>query len=326
MKNQTIEIKQKVRNVKTLHFFMMVVWPILLFAAIGLDGFYTSILETNFSYSMGISNMLLILLWLLYAYFMLAIMRNYNLQEIMSEYCEFDAYLECMTYLEKFYILKKSRLSQRLNRTDAYLVSGDFDAAYENLNRFKELYPKLSIKTQMMYDYFWCRFYGELEDAENYKICLDVFQKNWLNNPNLSRKLMRQAAMLFQELAFRQMVFEKNGIAVKSYLTKVYKAGRIGTKYDFIKYCYFMGKAEYILENLMLAKHWFAQTVSFGLKEQMTKNAKQLLDRLEEMHIPYALTPPSDNVYYGKPKSMRISSGLLSIFLSLLLVLVIIAH
>ena len=85
-----------------------------------------------------------------------------------------------------------------------------------------------------------------------------------------------------------------------------------------------MGKAEYVLENLMLAKHWFAQTVSFGLKEHMSKNAAELLEKLEQMQVPYALNPPMDNVYYGRVKTMKISSGVLSIILSLALVLVLI--
>ena len=323
MENITTEIKQRVRNVKVLHFIMMVVWPLLVIAFVGLDAFFSATTQDMVA-SPRFAYMLLMMLWLVYAYFMLAIMRNFNLQQIMSEYCEFDAYLECMTYLEKFYVSKASRMAQKLNRTDAYLVKGNFDAAYENLNKFKTLYPKLSLKAQMMYDYFWCRFYGELEDEKNYYICLKVFQNNWMNSENLSKKLKRQALFLFQELALRQMIFEKNGIAVKNYLSKIYKAGQIGTRYDFFKYCYFMGKAEYVLENLMLAKHWFAQTVSFGLKEHMTKNATELLDKLEQMQVPYALSPPADNEYYGRMKSLKISSGVLSIFLSLALVLVLI--
>lgn len=315
-------MEQKKRIVKIVHFIMMIVWPvlwpILLFADIAVTE-----LEIDAFRRFQTYGFLLIFMWLMYSHFMLSIIRNYNLQSLVSEYCDFEGYLECMKYLEKFYFSKRGRLSQRISCTDAYLVKGDFDAAYANLMEIKPEYQKLGLRTQMTYDYFWCRFYADLEDVENYKICLKVFQDRWLQQGKNSARITRHAVFIMQELIFRLTILDGNSVSARNYLNQMYKNGKLVNKYDFIKYCYYRGKIEYISENLMLAKHWFAQTVSFGLQEHMSRNASKLLEKLDEMHVPYALNPPEQNQFYGRTGGMRMMPGFLSILLSFIILMMI---
>lgn len=320
---RTKTVKNKVRWVKVFHILMMIGWPVLVILVTVADTYLFRLYRRSYTPYYNPLPMILFFIWLLYVYFMMIIMRNYNLQTIATQECDFDAYLECVEYLEKFQ-LPKTKRSQRINRTDAYLIRGDFEAAYGNLMRMKEQYQVCTDRTKMMYDYFWCRFYAELEDVENFHICLNVFRNNWIHNPGVKRRLQGQAMTLLQELNFRDMIFAGKNDRIKADMLNLYASGRLSSRYEFVRYCYYMGRLEYNMNNLPVAKHWFAQTVSFGLHEFMSRRAEDFLVRMEEMQVPYAEVAPAQNQYYCNSRNFSMVSGLISILAGLMLVIVLI--
>lgn len=316
-------VAKKFRNVKILHVIMMIGWPTVVILMVVGDSILYQFSRRTYTpwYHPGV--MFMIFLWLMYTYFMLLAMRNYNIRSIATECCDFDAYLACMQYLEKFQF-KKVKLSQRINRTDVYLIQGNFDAAYENLMQMKAYYGKCSPRAQMMYDYLWCRFYAEQDDIPNFHICMDAFRNNWIHNMQVKRSLQNQAEKLLQELNFRDMMFAGKSERIKADMMNLYAAGKLGSKYEFVKYCYYMGRLEYSMNNLSIAKHWFAQTVSFGLRENMSYRAADFLAKLDEMRVPYAAVPPPQNQYYCNSRPFSMSSGIISILIGLIPVIMMI--
>jgi len=320
---RTKAVKSRVRWVKTLHFLMMVGWPVMLMLMAVGDSFLFTVFKRSYMPYYNPFSMLLIFFWMFHVYFMMTVMRNYNLRSLAIQECDFDAYLECVQYMGKFQFAKVKR-SQRVNLTDAYLIKGDFDAAYANLMQLKEYYPSFHNRTKMMYDYFWCRFYAELEDVQNFHICMNAFRNNWIHNPNVKRRQQAQAIVLLQEMNFRDMMFAGKNDRIKADMMNLYAAGKLGSRYEFVRYCYYMGRLEYNMNNLEVAKHWFAQTVSFGLQEYMSKRAAGFLARLDEMQVPYAAVPPAQNQYYCNSRKFSMAAGIVSILFGLLLMVVLI--
>jgi len=303
-------VNRQVQSVKILHTILMLVWP----AASSLIVFF-SIMSFQHKDSYTLFAVVLMIFWMIYSYFMLIVMRNINLQSIAVDSCDFDAYLECMKYLEKFYLNKQAGIGQKVNCTDAYLIRGDFPGAYKNL---MELWQSASIftrQTRMMYDYFWCRFYAELDDAENFAICLEYFRNHWLRQTDLRENLRNKAGLLQQEMNFREMLFQGRNIQAKEYLTGMYRRERLRSQYEFLKYCYFMGRIEFAMANFSVAKHWFAQTVSFGLRDHMSNTALLFLKKLEEMHISYSIYPPENNEQHLIHPAFSMLSGIISILM-----------
>jgi len=259
----------------------------------------------------------LIFLWLMYTYYMIAVLRNFNLQTLAFEDCDFDAYLEALQYTEKFFFTKRNRYAQQVGRTDGYLLKGDFDGAYQHLMSMKPYYTQLSTRSRMMYDYYWCAFYAELGDSKNFGVCMNVFRNTWIANISNSRGIQRHAGKLYEHLAMYALFFEGKNERAKDYLSMLYNTGRLGTKYEFVKYCYYMGVADYNMQNLMHAKHWFAQVVSFGLSEHMSRKAKGFMEKLEMMQISYAPMPPSQNKYYFRTRNLKTGSVVISILFGL---------
>ncbi|MBQ5376609.1 MAG: hypothetical protein IIU45_07075 [Lachnospiraceae bacterium] len=296
MKQKRVKVSTKIMQVKVLHTVLMLVWPfaatgllLLLFIFFGTRHLQPSILVLG-----------LALMSLYSIYRALVLLRNLDLQSIIVDDCDFDAYIECMKFLEKFYIYYRAGLYPRVFSTDAYLLKGDFATAYSHLMGMWNEVQKAHGTTRMMYDYFWCRFYGEVEDAENFEICMKHFRETWLENVNLGALLRRQGYMLEMELNFREMMLTGQYVKAIDFLTKLYKQGRLNTRYEFYKYCYFMGRNEFALSHFGKAKHWFAQTVSFGLQEHMGNAAKAYLDKLEEWGVPYDPQVPENNTPYGR--------------------------
>ncbi len=312
-------MRKSVRRVKALHVMMTLLWPVIVVSVVSGGGYLYGTYRQTYTPYYSPAGMLLLVGWLLYVYFMMVVMRNYSLQAIATEECDFEAYLECVQYLEKFQF-PGTRRSQRINRTDAYLLLGDFNAAYDNLMQMKPEYDRCNNRTRMMYDYFWCRFYAELEDTRNFRICMDAFRNNWIHNPQVRRRLQAQAIALLQELNFRDMMFAGKNDRIKADMMNLYAAGRLGSRYEFVRYCYYMGRLEYNMNNLQIAKHWFAQTVSFGLHEYMSRRAADFLAMLDAMQVPYSPVPPAQNQYYCNRRSFRMSSGIISILLGLVFV------
>lgn len=312
-------VRKSVRRVKALHVLMTLIWPLILAALLIAESFLYRAYQRAYLPHYNPAGMALLFFWFLYVFFMLLILRNYNLQIIATQECDFAAYLECVKYLEKFQFPQVKR-SQRVNRTDAYLLIGDFDAAYHNLMELKPQYERLSNRARMMYDYFWCRFYGELEDTGNFRICMDVFRNNWIHNPQVKRRLQNLAIALLQELNLRDMMFSGKEERIKADMMNLYAAGQLGSKYEFVRYCYYMGRLEYNMNNLQVAKHWFAQTVSFGLQEYMSRRAADFLEMLDRMQVPYAAVPPAQNQYYCNRRNFNAVPLVISILAGLLVV------
>lgn len=322
---ETKTVRKNVRWVKVLHVLMTLIWPTVMAALIIAESLlYRTYQRTYLPYYNPVGLMFLFF-WLMYVFFMMLLMRNYNLQTIATQECDFAAYLECVKYLEKFQFPHVKR-SQRVNCTDAYLLMGDFDAAYHNLMELKPQYERLNNRARMMYDYFWCRFYGELEDTRNFHICMDVFRNNWIHNPQVKRRLQAQAITLLQELNFRDMMFSGKEERIKADMMNLYAAGQLGSRYEFVRYCYYMGRLEYNMNNLQVAKHWFAQTVSFGLHEYMSSRAADFLEMLDRMQVPYAAVPPAQNQYYCNRRNFNVASCVISILAGLLVVLAVIFY
>lgn len=317
---RTKTVKKSVRCVKALHVLMTLVWPPLVVAIVAVANYLQHIYQRAYTPYYNPVGTLLLFFWFIYAFFMMVMMRNYNLQTIATQECDFDAYLECIKYLEKFQLPGAKRI-QRVNQTDAYLLIGDFDAAYRNLMELKPQYERLNNRSRLMYDYFWCRFYAELEDTENFRICMDAFRNNWIHNLQVKRRLQAQAMALLQELNFRDMMFAGRSERIKADMTNLYAAGRLGSRYEFVRYCYYMGRLEYSMNNLQVAKHWFAQTVSFGLQEYMSKRAADFLAMLDAMQVPYAAVPPAYNQYYCNRRGFNMITGVISVLVGLVLVL-----
>lgn len=315
---RTKTVKKKVRWIKALHVLMMIGWPVLVVASTVADSLLVYVYRPY-----NPASMLLMFIWLVYVYFMMTMMRNYNLQSIATQDCDFEAYLECVRYLGKFQFAR-NRNMQGINLTDAYLIMGDFDAAYANLMQMQQYYASMNNRTKMMYDYFWCRFYAELEDVENFHICMNAFRNNWIHNTAVKRRLQNQAVNLLQELHFRDMLFSGRNDRVKADMMKLYSAGRIGSRYEFVRYCYYMGRLEYNMNNLETAKHWFAQTVSFGLHEYMSRRSADFLKMLDDMRVPYAAVPPAQNQYYCNSRHFSMAYGVISILFGLFFVVALI--
>ena len=315
MNNRNIIVTKKLKTVKVMHVLMMIGWPILLVISMIADSYLFQNMDTYSPFAV-----LLIFIWLLYTYYMVAILRNFNLQTIASEDCDFETYLEALLYVEKFFVFKKSRYGQRVGRTDGYILKGDFDGAYQHLMSLKPYYNSLTSRSRMLYDYYWCVFYAELGDSKNYRICLNVFQNNWIWNTANSKSIQRQASRLFEQLFVQGLIFEGKNEKAKECLSTLYRSGKLSTKYEFIKYCYYMGVVDYNIQNLMYAKHWFAQVVSFGLSEHMSKKAQKFLDKLEEMQISYSPLPPAQNQYYFRTRNLKTGSIFLSILMGLLFI------
>ncbi len=322
---RTKAVAKKVRCVKALHVLMMIGWPILVVVATVTDSILFYEYRRAYTPYYDPTSMLMMLIWLLYAYFVMIMMRNSNLQAIATQECDFDAYLECVQYLGKFQFARIRKM-QRINLTDVYLIKGDFHAAYANLMQMKDAYPSFNDRTKMLYDYFWCRFYAELEDVQNFHICMNAFRNNWVHNTRVKRKLQNHAMRLLQEMNFLDMMFAGKNDRMKSDMMNLYAAGRIGSRYEFVRYCYFMGRLEYNMNNLEIAKHWFAQTVSFGLQEYMSRRSADFLRMLDEMRVPYAAVPPAQNQYYCNSRNFNMAAGIIGIlaglFLTVLLMLV----
>ena len=322
---RTKAVKNNVRWVKILHVLMSMGWPVLMAFFVVAESVLFRIYQRTYIPYYTPGRMTLCFLWLMYAYFMMLLLRNYNLQNIATQECDFEAYLECVTYLERFQFPHIKR-SQRVGRTDAYLLMGNFDAAYKNLMEMKPEYERLNNKTRMMYDYFWCRFYGELEDTENFRICMDAFRNNWIHNPQVKRRLQAQAITLLQELNFRDMMFSGKDDRIKADMMNLYAAGRLGSRYEFVRYCYYRGRLEYNMNNLQTAKHWFAQTVSFGLHEYMSSRAADFLELLDAMQVPYAAVPPAQNRYYCNRRNFSVATCVISMAVGLLLVVMLVFY
>lgn len=320
---RTKTVKKSVRCVKVLHVLMTLVWPPLVVAVVAAANYLQHVWQRTYTPYYDPVGTLLLFFWFMYAFFMMMMMRNYNLQTIATQECDFDAYLECIKYLEKFQLPGAKRI-QRVNQTDAYLLIGDFDAAYHNLMELKPQYERLNNRSRMMYDYFWCRFYAELEDTRNFRICMDAFRNNWIHNLQVKRRLQAQAMTLLQELNFRDMMFAGRSERIKADMTNLYAAGRLGSRYEFVRYCYYMGRLEYNMNNLQVAKHWFAQTVSFGLQEYMSKRAADFLAMLDAMQVPYAAVPPAYNQYYCNRRGFNMITGVISVLVALVLPLIMI--
>lgn len=322
---RTKTVKNNVRWVKILHVLMSLGWPVLMTVLVVAESvLYRAYQRTYIPYYNPVG-MTFLFFWMMYVYFMMLLLRNYNLQNIATQECDFDAYLECVKYLEKFQF-PHIRRSQRVNRTDAYLLMGDFDAAYNNLMEMKPQYERMGNRARMMYDYFWCRFYGELEDTGNFRICMDAFRNNWIHNPQVKRRLQAQAITLLQELNFRDMMFSGKDDRIKADMMNLYAAGRLGSRYEFVRYCYYMGRLEYNMNNLQTAKHWFAQTVSFGLHEYMSSRAADFLEMLDAMQVPYAAVPPAQNKYYCNRRNFNVASCVISMAVGLLLVVMLMLY
>lgn len=316
----TKTVKKNVRWVKALHVLMTVIWPVFMIVLLIEESFLNLAYQGRYMFYYNPMGFVFLFLWFMYVFFMMLVIRNYNLQNIATQECDFSAYLECIKYLEKFQLPHVKR-NQRVNRTDAYLLIGDFDAAYQNLMELKPQYERLNNRAKMMYDYFWCRFYGELEDMNNFRICMNVFESNWVRNPQAGRRLQRQAAVLSQELGFREMMFSGKEARIKADMMNLYQAGRLGSRYEFVRYCYYMGRLEYNMNNLEVAKHWFAQTVSFGLHEYMSSRAADFLAMLDYMQVPYAAAAPAHNQYYCNRRNFNALPCLISILIGLLVAL-----
>ena len=290
---RTNMVRKNVRRVKALHVLMTLIWPVAVVFVVSEGSFLHRTYQKVYTPYYNPIGIMLLLFWLLYVYFMMVMMRNYSLQMIATQECDFDA----------------------------YLVMGDFDAAYQNLMEMKPKYELCNNRARMMYDYFWCRFYGELEDMQNFHVCMDAFRNNWIHNPQVKRKLQAQAIALLQELNFRDMMFAGKNDRIKADMMNLYAAGRLGSRYEFVRYCYYMGRLEYNMNNLQVAKHWFAQTVSFGLHEYMSKRAADFLAMLDAMQVPYSAVPPAQNQYYCNKRNFNMASGIISILMGLFLVL-----
>lgn len=316
MNNRNFIVVKKLKTVKVMHGFMMIGWPILLVIAMVTDGYLFRYMDSYSSFAV-----VLIFFWLLYTYYMMAILRNFNLQTLASEDCDFDAYLEALLYVEKFFVSKKSRYGQSVGRTDAYILKGDFDGAYNHLMSLKPHYNQMTTRNRMLYDYYWCVFYAELGDSKNHKVCLNVFHNSWVSNMSNSKSIQRHAARLFEQLLVPGLIFDGKNEKAKEYLSALYKHGKLGTKYEFIKYCYYMGVVDYNTQNLMYAKHWFAQVVSFGLKEHMSKKAQVFLDKLDAMQISYSPIPPAQNQYYFRTRNLKTSSIIMSVLAGLVFII-----
>lgn len=300
------------QNVKILHTVLMLVWP----AAASLIVFF-SVLSFRHKDAYTPFAVVLMLFWMLYSYFLLIVMRNINLQSIAVDSCDFDAYLECMKFLEKFYINKQAGIGQKVNCTDAYLIRGDFPGAYRNLMELGQFSGLFTGQTRMMYDYFWCRFYAELDDPGNFAICLEYFRNHWIRQTEIRENLRNKAGLLQQEMNFRELLFQGRNTQARDYLTGMYRKGLLRSQYEFIKYCYFMGRIEFAMSNFSVAKHWFAQTVSYGLKDHMSRAAAQFLSKLEEMHVAYSPYPPENNSQYPVRQVFSMYSGVISILMGL---------
>lgn len=322
---RTKAVEKRIRWIKAIHVLMTLIWPVIAALAVsGISFLHRTYQKNDASYYNWLGTVLLIC-WLFYVYYMMILIRNFNLQVIAMQECDFDAYLECVRYLEKFQ-LPGAKRSQRINSTDAYLLVGDFEAAYRHLMRLKPEYERCGNRARMMYDYFWCRFYAELEDAQNTYICKDAFRNNWIRNPQVRRGLRKQAVSLLHELDFRDILYTGKNDKIKKDMINLYLTGMLGSRYEFVRYCYYMGRLEYNRNNLQVAKHWFAQTVSFGLQEYMSKRAADFLEMLDYMQVPYAAVPPAENQYYSRERHFNMASGLISILLGLFLVLAVIFY
>lgn len=308
MGQRTPEVGRTVFLVKLFHILVMLVWPVI----IGLLGVALALRHRD-GYTPFL--FLLVILWCAHSMFILTVLRNYNLQKLAVTYCDFPAYLEAMMFLERFYANRNAALAQRINRTDCYLLMGDFDQAYKALMEMRPLAANAPQMTRMTYDYFWCRFYGELEDQENYRICLQYFRNTWLSGRQAGKSVARRAQLLDQELQFREMVFQGRNAQAQGYLHRLYRTGQLGSRYEFMKYCYFMGKLETAMQNYSIAKHWLSQTVSFGIREHMSARAAQLLQQPQLQQAAYAPVPPDDNTYVETKPVLHLTAGVLSMLI-----------
>ena len=118
---RTNMVRKNVRRVKALHVLMTLIWPVAVVFVVSGGSFLHRTYQRVYTPYYNPVGIMLLLFWLLYAYFMMVMMRNYSLQMIATQECDFDAYLECVKYLERFQF-PGMRRSQRINRTDAYLV------------------------------------------------------------------------------------------------------------------------------------------------------------------------------------------------------------
>lgn len=307
---------KNMKTVKRLHLFIMVGWPILvLLALIGNAVLFE--LNPNYNYA----SVFLIFAWLMYCNFLIGVVRNFSLSKIISQDNDFDGYLECMKFIEKVNFVGRSRLVQSVNRIDAYLMKGDYDTCYKHMMTLMQKYSLLPLRSRMTLDFYFVKFYGEIFDEKNFRICLDVFMKRWAENVNLSPKNRRYAQALLVELSFRIMLFERKFDEAREYMRLVYDGGRITCKYEFLRYCYFQGLIEYGSNNLMFAKHWFAQATSLGLHESMSASAGAYLGQLEKMGVGYSPTQPDRNKYYENIRRLNVFSIAFSMIVSLLFVL-----
>ncbi len=305
------------RYVKILHTFRMVILPVFVPALVLGTSLFTRSLSVYRLFAT-----LLLILWYYYSYFILTVLRNQHLQRLALEICDFDAYQSCMEFLERFNIGKRAVMRQKVNSIDAFLIRGDFDEAYRRLMEVRPYKSDFVPSTELVYDYYWCRFYAELEDFHNFELCLEYFRNRWLRGrSNVSASNRRNALMLQQEMEFREMMFRGKNIQAREYLSKVYRSGSLESKYEFLRYCYFMGRVEFALANFNVAKHWFAQAVSFRVDEHMSRRAGEFLAQIDEMHIPYAEHVPMYNEPHYHAHTMRVWSNVFGIILGLICIL-----
>ncbi len=294
---RTDAVTGKVTRIKILHIILSFVWPVVT-AGLFFLAFY---LRGDLGV-LTIFTMLLVFLWGSYSYYILLGMRNDDLRMLAVEFCDFGAYLECMQFVGRFNINSRAALGQSVNCVDAYLMKGDFDGAYRLLTALRSERDRMNTWTRLTYDFCWCKLYADLEDTYRFEQALAYFRQTWLggqnavNDSSVRGSLMRvNASMLDQELRFREMILKGQMVGAKEFLGKVWKSGGLKTRYEFVKYCYYMGRIEFGEANFPTAKHWFAQTVSFGLREHMSDYASQFLEKLDMAGVPYAEKAPAGN-------------------------------
>ena len=296
-------VAAKVTRIKLLHIVLMIVWPVV---TAGL--FFLTIHMREQMGIMTVFALLMVFMWGSYSYYILLGMRNDHLRSLAVDLCDFSAYLECMQFVQRFYINGRAALGQRVYLVDAYLMKGDFDSSYRLLMDLKPERDRMSSLTRMTYDYYWCKLYADMEDAYGFEQCTRFFRQTWIpgSGDRFSESsgghpgfMQINAGMLDQELTFREMIFRGQLEKAREFLSKVWRTGQLRSRYEYVKYCYYMGRIEFGEANFPIAKHWFAQTVSFGIREHMSFYADQFLEKLDMAGVPYAPSAPSGNEVKG---------------------------
>ena len=141
-------VAAKVTRIKLLHIVLMIVWPVV---TAGL--FFLTIHMREQMGIMTVFALLMVFMWGSYSYYILLGMRNDHLRSLAVDLCDFSAYLECMQFVQRFYINGRAALGQRVYLVDAYLMKGDFDSAYRLLKPIyhRRILPCRSVLSQPLY-------------------------------------------------------------------------------------------------------------------------------------------------------------------------------